>query len=604
MTHATTLGQLTAQEAEATREKRILFRRAVAMRDGIELCTDVYLPPDTGRRPTVVVRTPYGRHMQILMRLAKRLNQCGCAVVLQDCRGRYQSEGVFDLDLEEPDGQDTLAWAGRQDWCDGTVGLYGASIAAHPNYLVAASPMPEGMEVKAIVSVMGSVSHHAMIYPGGALLLHWALPWAMMMDRSDAGMKHWNELPWKDVFKHLPLAGTPGAYQVDSPFWPDLVSHPARRHWAKFDAVPRLGTLNVPTLHLTGWQDFMLGESLTAYREMSRGEAPQKLVVGPWDHRTVFTSLFSKTDAMPNQFALVELIALWFQRWLVKDRDPLANSDPEAEGAREFLVEENGAVLCVEEDGRWLETDGLPLSQDLTDHQTWYLHSQSHANTAAGDGVLSLEKPSGLGRDVFTYDPEDPVPTQGGCVWPFPQGGLMPGGADQSEVEERPDVLVYTGPKLKKDLYVVGPVEVDLWAASSAQDTDFTAKLVDVDRFGVPRIVQDAIVRGRFVQSLDQEEPLAPHQPHLYRISLHSLARKFKKGHRLRIEISSSNFPKYDRNLNVAGPLHTQIRGMPAEQTIFHGGAVASCLRIQTVDPGALNDLELSRASSAANGAP
>ena len=572
-------------ETTDVRSQRILFRQQVAMRDGVHLCTDVYLPPQTGARPTVVVRTPYGRHMQILMRLAKSLNNSGCAVVMQDCRGRYQSEGVYALDQEEPDGIDTLAWIAEQDWCNGKIGLYGTSIAAHPNYFVATSPLPDGVQIRALVSVMGSVSHHAVIYRGGALLLHWALPWAMMMDRNEMGKTNWSDLPWQEVFAHLPTATTPESFGVQSPFWPGLVSHPARGHWSDLDATPRLQKLTVPTLHLTGWQDFMLGESIAAYREIAAGGAPQKLVVGPWDHRSVFTSLFAKSKDLPTQFALVELIARWFERWLGDDEAGSQDAvDEETAAAHNFLRQENGAILYVEEDGRWLESQAFPLAPEHGREETFFLSSTAGANSVDGDGELTLERPSQLGRDLFRYDPDDPVPTTGGGVWPFPQGGLKPGPADQSDVEQRHDVLVYTTDKLSQDLYVAGPVTVELWASSSAQDTDFTAKLVDVDVFGVPRIVQDAILRGRFADSPDHEKPRPAHRPHLYEISLHSLVRKFKKGHRLRLEISSSNFPKYDRHLNVPGPLHLQSRGLVAEQTVHHGGPTASCLKLRVLE--------------------
>ena len=570
---------------------RILFRQQVPMRDGVHLCTDVYLPPDDGPRPAVVVRTPYGRNMQTLMRLAKSLNRSGCAVILQDCRGRYQSEGNFELELEAPDGLDTLGWAAQQPWCNGDLGLYGASIAAFPNYIVATSPLPEGVRLRALVSVMGSVSLHAVVYRGGALLQHWALPWTTMMDPGEMGQASWHQQPWPEVFRHLPLAEAPERFGMKASFWPQLVAHPARRHWSALDASPRLPELEVPTLHLAGWQDFMLGESLEAYQSISA--APQKLVVGPWDHGSVFTSLFEVSREAPTDFALVDVISFFFERWLLSGDDAAARAasreTQDAASAGAFLRRDDSAIVYVEEDGRWLDLPQFPPANDVAVEQVWYLSSQGDAHEADSDGALVPDRPMQMGRDTFRYDPDDPVPTVGGVVWPFPQADLLPGAADQSDVEQRADVLVYTGPTLEQDVVIAGSVEVELWASSSAPDTDFTAKLVELDLFGTPRIVQDAILRGRFATSLDREEPLAPGRPHRYRITLPALLRRFKAGHRLRLEISSSNFPKYDRHLNIAGALHSEARGLTADQTVHHGGATASLLRLRIMDPQQLD---------------
>jgi hypothetical protein len=569
------------------RSQRILPGITVKTRDGFALSTDVHLNPVDAPAPTVIVRTPYGRNLPTLLRMASRLCQAGFCVLLQDCRGRYKSQGQYDWLREEDDTYDTLCWVAEQPWSNRRVGLYGMSVTANPNYFVAAAP-PPGVVVGAMVAVMGSVNHHRTAYNGGALTLHWALPWSVMMDSRHMGRTTWQRLPWAEVFQRRPLRSATEGHIETPEIWLQMIASAREEPWAS-DATRCLDRVSAPTLHLSGWNDFMLQQTLNAFQAMagSPAQAPQKLVVGPWDHGTLFHAFGTQTSAAPTESAagvdLLELIAGWFSRWLAGEGPPQSNEpDPPV-------------LLHLAEDGGWLGAGTFPLDEAET--VDLYLSSGGRAAGSSGDGLLLRDAPPRTGYDTFTYDPDNPVPTVGGALWPFPAGGMVPGPLDQTEVEQRADVLVYTSEPLGDDLYVVGPVVVELWAATSARDTDFTAKLVDVDRSDVPRIVQDGIVRGRFHRTLDREELLEPHRPVRFTILVPGVARRFRSGHRIRLEISSSNFPKYDRNLNVAAAPADATTAMIARQTVYHGGEMASRLRLAVIPPARIPALRATPAA-------
>jgi putative CocE/NonD family hydrolase len=547
---------------------RILPDQAISMRDGVALVGDVFFPPGwEGPLPTLLLATAYGRRRPGMMKFARGLSEGGFAVVLLDVRGCFQAGGEF-LQNEGEDGFDTLAWAGSQDWCNGRIGLIGISLTTIREFLTASQPAPEGVEVRAIVNLGGALHLRSGFYQGGALILHWALPWTVMMSPQWMGrLGGWQRLPWPELFRHLPLAEvterTSGA--VDA--WRLAMEKPFdEESWRRVDARRRLGSLQAPVLHVSGWYDNTVEHVLEAYRHLA---VEQSLVLGPWDHQTLFFALLGSPSDRTElgtlaSFDLLSMVLNWFDRWLV--------GEASGEGPR--------ALAYVMEAETWLELDRFPPAEAR--EESWYLTSRGQANTAEGDGVLLPEKPEAEGMDRFLYDPADPVPTRGGALWPFPAQGLAPGQADQREVELRPDVLVYTSAPLGEDLLLAGAVAVELWAATSGLDTDFTAKLVDVAPAGAARLVCDGIVRCSFA-----EGPLEPGRRYRWQIELGSIAHCLRAAHRLRLEVSSSNFPKYDRNLNTGEPLHTGRAGVPSEQTVFHGGDAASRLLL-TVAPASL----------------
>lgn len=573
---------------------RVRPRQAVPAHDGIKLCTDVYLP-DAETAPAVLLRTPYGRHAVFLQALAVRLSRAGFAAVLQDSRGRYQSEGTFELTREHADGVATLEWLADEPWCDGRVAPIGLSITGYPSFRLAIDPVPAAVRVATVVNVMGVIDHHQLFYRDGALVLHWALPWCTMMMANQMGRMNWQARDWDRVFRHQPVAEALIAeFGDESTAWRRVLRHPARAgDWHELDITPRLRELSVPALHVSGWYDFLLGQVVSAFTHAAQGPAAadQRLVIGPWDHQTIFAGASVKPGVStgpdgdaPSRYAgdaagvnLTMMILDWLQRWMPPSADARPPDDRK---------DRSRVMLHVMRDGRWIGADTFP-PPDAHD-EPWYLTSSGRANGASGDGRLEPAAPATSHYDCFTFDPENPVPTCGGAVWPFQAIDLVPGPADQTAVERRDDVLVYSSGPLAAPLTICGAVRVDLWAATTAHDTDFTAKLVDVDARGVPRVVQDGIVRGRFHASPESETLLEPQRPYRFTIELQAAAHSFARGHAIRIEISSSNFPKFDRNLNSAAPMHTARAAAVAQQTVFHGGGMLSCVHLPVMSASAL----------------
>ncbi|HKH48369.1 MAG TPA: CocE/NonD family hydrolase [Thermoanaerobaculia bacterium] len=563
---------------------RLLADLRVPARDGSGLATDVLLPESPGAHPTIVVRTPYGRRRPFLYGFARHLNAAGFNILLQDCRSSADGDGGF-LEHEESDGLATLEWLAGQPWADGQVGLLSLCISNLSNFLALTASPPPGIEIRTVANVIGVTSMHSSFYQQGALRLHHSLPWAVMLDpRWASAQAAWQQLPWDHLFRHLPVAGTAEEAGGASVIWQRLaLAQPAySADWETFDVRHRLAGLRTPVLHLSGWYDITLDQVLDLYgrlRSAAPGAPEQRLIVGPWDHSSIFASFLRNGIAATELGArapinLLPVLRQWFERWFAGPR--------QQEAAACFAAQPETLLFVMDEEA-WIGADGFPLAQAT--FQDFYL-----ATGADRRGAL-VPRPAAAGEDSFLYDPEDPVPTRGGLIWPFASQGLVPGPADQSELENRRDILVYDSPPLAEDLVIAGPVEVDLWAATSAVDTDFTAKLVDAAPDGTARVIQDGIVRGRFRQGPVREELLEPHRPYLFRISLLATAHRFRAGHRVRLEVSSSNFPKFDRNLNTGDPLHTGTAGIPAAQTVFHGGARPSQLRLPVLSGPTLEAL-------------
>jgi putative CocE/NonD family hydrolase len=538
---------------------RVRANVRVAMRDGVELSTDLYLPEGPGPFPVVLSRTPYNNTLAWIVAKARTLADAGYAVAMQDVRGRFDSYGEYEPFRDEgPDGADTIAWLAAQPWCNGRVGMTGRSYSGWTQWTAAAEAPPH---LAAIVPrVMATDLHRGLMWRGGAFNLGVLLTWGL--NTSGRSMQELAPVDWVEAFRTLPLDEAANLASQDLPFWRDWLAHPAKDgYWDAVEYEGRHAEMPVPALVMGGWYDLYADDVFRQFAAMRGSASPaarhSQLIVGPWPHALSASTRTGSLDFGARSLLDLESAELrWFDRWL-KLHSNGAEDDPPI---RLFMMGSN----------EWRSEHEWPLAR--TDWQPWYLHSGGRANTLAGDGVLSLEPPADEPADRFTFDPAVPVPTNGGgnCCSP----DIVPWGAyDQRDLEMRPDVLCYTSAPLSRALDVIGPITVVLWAATDALDTDWTGKLVDVWPSGRAINLCDGIQRARFRHSPREERLLTPGELTRYEIDLMVTGNTFLPGHRIRLEISSSNFPRFDRNPNTGAPIGTARDTRPAHQAVVHDRA-------------------------------
>ena len=560
---------------------RILVERNVetSMRDGTILRATVYRPDLEHPLPVLLQRTPYGKDgssVDFSVLSADR----GYAVVVQDTRGRWSSDGAhYPMRDEFDDGYDTVEWAARQPWANGRVGMWGASYVGWTQWAAAVTQPPSLVAIFPAVTMMDQ--YLDVWHPGGALGLGVTVSWglsagaSMAIQRMSLPDQERRELMDKladaldglttrSTFRRSPPTRIPLLSRTDiGQAFQDMVNHTDKDiHWKKMDIRPRVGRIAVPAYHLGGWYDIFCGATLRNYAEMrewaetAEARDGQKLIMGPWLHGPLNDNVGSVDFGARASDAFVmsyEIMWRWFDHWLKGEANGIMGEPP----VRVFVMGKN----------RWREEQEWPLARAVVTR--CYLHSGGKANTRLGDGALSFESPGAEPRDTFTYDPADPVPTNGGGLC-CSQAALAAGAFDQRDLETRPDVLVYTSAPLTEDLEVTGPLEMTLWAASSAVDTDFTAKLVDVAPCGFARNLADGIIRARYRQGFECSRPIVPDEALEYRVDLGGTSNVFLKGHCLRVEISSSNFPRFDRNPNTGLTPVSEQDTQTALQTIYH----------------------------------
>lgn len=571
----------------------------VEMRDGTVLRADVYRPDTTERLPILLQRTPYDKNaprITAMLLNPMRAASAGYAVVVQDVRGRFASDGEFYTFRDEPhDGYDTIAWAADQSWSSGKVGMCGLSYVGATQWLAAITTPPA---LAAMVPVVTASDYHeGWTYQGGAFELGFNASWtlsnlalATFVRRAKAGeafppglQQHYFGLidDMCQAFDTLPLAQMPLLKDHNlAPYYYDWLQHPSNdAYWQQWCIEAQHAKVTVPALNVGGWYDIFLGGTIRNYLGMRQhGGTPearqhQRLLIGPWKHGVPLSSVSGDLafGIMGESFAIdFEGLQLrWYDHWL-KGMDNGVRADAPV---RIFVMGTNV----------WRDEQEWPLAR--AQFTPYYLHSRGKANSLRGDGVLSPEAPGLEPPDRFLYDPRHPVPTRGGglCCW---AGALPQGAYDQTPIEYREDVLVYTTPPLAEDTEVTGPVVVTLYAASTAVDTDFTAKLVDVHPSGFAQNLTDGIQRARYRNSTAHPEPIEPGTVYAYRIDLWATSNVFKAGHCIRLEISSSNFPRFDRNPNTGGNLATETELLPAIQTICHDGSHPSHVLLPLIPRG------------------
>jgi hypothetical protein len=561
----------------------------VPMRDGVKLATDIYRLAGVSPRPTLVVRTPYNKdqmvtHGDIFDIL--RAVQAGYTVVAQDVRGRYASEGTFNPHVQETvDGLDAFAWAAAQPWSNGLLGTFGGSYLGGTQWLPAREQPPA---LRAMApSITFSDGHEGCSYQGGAKVLH-DLRWVVAdivpaeierrIARGERPLESEIPLNVDTVLTEIPLASHPLIREYAA-FYLDWLAHPtADDYW--LPSSPRAGydQIGVPALNISGWYDIFLWSTFQNYMGMKQhggtqeARRNQRLIIGPWTHMNFSGSFPERGFGPGGSSAAIDLPGIhlrWFDRWL-KDLD------------NGIIGQEPPVMIFVMGADEWRNEADWPLPDTL--YRPYYLHSEGQANAMHGDGILSTEPPGDEPPDLYLYNPLRPVPTVGGQVI-LPGGNAM-GPRDQREVELRDDVLVYSTPVLDQAVEVTGPIELRLFVASSARDTDFTGKLVDVYPDGRAMILTEGILRARYRNSLTEPELLEPGTVYELRLNLWATANVFLPGHRIRLEVSSSNFPRFDRNSNTGGEItsETADQYQPAINRIFHDAAHPSRLMLPIIE--------------------
>jgi uncharacterized protein len=514
----------------------------VPMRDGVRLSANVFLPRASEKFPVILARTPYGKGAALTPAYHTFVDR-GYGVMVQDVRGRYASEGQFrPLDQESNDGFDTLTWIAKQPWSNGRIGMVGGSYLGIVQWKVAVLNHPNLKAISPVVS--GWDDYRDRFYSrGGAFKLGHRMLWV----RDNYGARGRAVPDLASFIRRLPLRAMDQAAAGETV---DLVQraldHPDYdAFWKSISTRERIDHVRIPVLSFAGWYDNFVQSDLEAFAALRRNGVPARIVVGPWPHNMSirFEGVdFGKEAGAPVRRMQIE----WFDHWL-KDQ-PLKPQAP----ARLFLMGAN----------TWREENEWPPAR--AQQTAFYLHGRESA--------LRRRKPGEEAPRTFVYDPKNPVPTLGGAVCCNP-AAFPWGPRDQRPVEGRPDVLVYTSNPLRNPLEVTGSVQAMLWVSTSAPDTDFTAKLVDVAPSGMALNLIDGILRLRYRNSLEKEEPATPGEVYRIAVDMGVTSHLFQPEHRIRVEISSSNFPRFDRNPNTGRAIAAEMELRTARQTVYQDRA-------------------------------
>lgn len=558
--------------------------RAVEMktRDGIVLRADIYRPSSEGRFPVLLERTPYDKNQEVAF--GYKAAAAGYVVVIQDVRGRYTSEGEwYPFQHESEDGYDTVEWAAALPHSNGKVGMFGASYVGATQMLAAIAHPPHLAGICPIVTA--SDYHNGWTYQGGAFEQWFNESWTSGLAQDTVARivrRHTNAMQkiWT-----LPLAGyalfnfANGGLKADSlqavaPYFLDWLAHPNYDdYWKRWSIEEHYSEINVPALTTAAWYDIFQGGSLRNFQGMAARAAAhrsdQHLLVAIGGHAGDGQKV-GDVDFGPaaNEYAEESVTLQWYDYLFRGAQNQFAHKP-----VRIFVMGRN----------EWREENEWPPARARA--TKYFLHSSGNANSLHGGGALSFNLPVASPPDRYTYDPANPVPTTGGPLC-CDAAHLAPGPKDQRNVEERNDVLVYSTEPLKYDLEVTGPITAELYATSSTADTDFTAKLVDVWPSGFAQNLTEGIIRARYRNSQSSPELLIPGKVYKFALDMWSTSNVFRAGHRLRLEISSSNFPRFDRNLNTGRTAAFDDKYVTAVNTILHDSAHPSALVLPVIAVG------------------
>ena len=557
---------------QTTHEKNL----EIAMRDGTILRANITRPNVEGNFPVLLERTPYNKEAgsENGVGSPQFFAQRGYAVIIQDVRGRFASDGDFYPFRDDGaginrDGYDTIEWAALQPWSDGNVGTIGGSYSGATQYRNALSRPPH---LQAMFIRESSADYYQeWVYRGGAFELAFNMAWAHGVTSTNlahlAEGEEFNQQKGRlervqeemeDWYARLPLYPCPFLEGL-SDWYNDWLQHPTDgRYWDSFNMDKFHDKIETPMYHLGGWFDIFLAGTLKHYMGIKRrgrtekARQSQKLIIGPWVHgpgsiNTQFAGEFDfGVDAAEN---FNEMRLPWFDYWLKGIDTGIMDTPP----VRIFVMGRN----------EWRDESDWPLPD--TQYTNYYLHGgQSNSIKSLNDGTLSPNPPEGSENpDSFVYDPLQPVPTQGGNTLNIP-GGVY----DQCEVEQL--CLTFTSEPLAEELDVTGPVKAVIYGLSSAPDTDWVVRLTDVHPDGYSRLLCDGILRARYRDSFDCPELLEVGKVYRYEIDMWATSNVFLPGHRVRVSVTSSCFPRFDRNLNTGGSIHNEAAGEVAINTVMH----------------------------------
>jgi putative CocE/NonD family hydrolase len=564
------------QILERQRAGDVLIERDVParMRDGISLRADVYRPASGGTHPVLLMRQPYGKGLaqSQIMRHPIWYARQGYVVVVQDIRGRWDSEGEFDLHVPDvEDGYDSVEWAAQLDGSNGRVGMYGNSFGALTQLQAAIARPPHLVAIAPAMSTLDFYRYR--FYRNGMPAIGFMHMWATTLGaghasrlgdhREAAQLFSTTGRRLESVYGHLPLREAPGLTPRHAPMYHTWLDHQTYDdYWKQISMERRLSEIEVPAIHFGGWYDLYCDSTVRAYTGLRERAATQRaresqyLLFGPWGHGPVLSQFIGDRDFGPDAIPAVdEEIIRWYDHWLKQDRP----SAYPAARARIFVLGDN----------QWREFPDWPPAD--TTPTSIYISSTSGATSTAGDGRLVLKAVEDEQPDTYVYNPRNPVPSFAGKPDQDPARNPI-GPIDHQRIETRNDVLVYTGEPLDARLELAGWVTVELWASSSATDTAFTAKLLEVLPDGRAYNLCDSIIRAASRDSVEDPQPLVPFTPYRFSFEVGPIHAAIRTGHRLRLEISSSNYPAYARHLNYFGPLDqgTLEDARYATQLVYH----------------------------------
>jgi putative CocE/NonD family hydrolase len=561
----------------------VAIDRNVAMktRDGVSLYADIYRPVGEGTFPVLLQRTPYNKDNAA--HFGRAAVARGYMVVVQDVRGRYTSDGDwYPFKHEIEDGFDTVEWAAALPHSNGKVGMFGGSYVGATQMLAAVSHPPHLAGICPVVTA--SNYHENWTYQGGAFEQWFNQSWTsgLAQDTFNRAVKAGSNamigskvLPLKQYpLFNMQISSDPASWTSQfAPYFLDWLDHPVYdSYWKQWAIEEQYASIQVPALTIAAWYDIFQGGSLKNYVGLraragtAAARSGQQLMVIVGGHAGNGPMIGAVDFGADSHFDEDAVVLDWYDYLFQGKQNEYASRKP----VKLFVMGEN----------KWRDEDAWPLQRA---RETRYLlRSGGKANTATGDGSLATDSNGSGGTDSYTYDPADPVPTVGGPLCCDPMH-LPAGPRDQHEVEKRTDVLVYSTPALDQDVEVTGPITLDLFARSSAVDTDFTAKLVDVWPNGFAQNLTEGILRARYRNSTSTAEPLVPGKVYEYSVDLWSTSNVFLKGHRIRLEVSSSNFPRFDRNLNNGKDAGSSSDFVKANNTIYHDREHPSALLLPLV---------------------